>query len=87
MNPKLSRFEHNEEFIAMLREEQRLWDVMSPLKRDDNENDKSLKTMSDDFRFFQTDIFEYSFVSNAKYFLPWRFLNFSYVFKLALKLH
>ena len=71
----------------MLREEQRLWDAMPPLKRDNNENDKSLKIMSDEFQIFQTDIFEYSFVSNAKYFLPWRFLNFSYVFKLALKLH
>ena len=57
MNPKLSRFEHNEEFIAMLREEQRLWDVMSTLKRDNNENDKSLKIMSDEFQIFSDGYF------------------------------
>ena len=57
MNPKLSRLEHNEEFIAMLREKQRLWYVMSPLKRDDNENDKSLKTMSDEFQIFSDGYF------------------------------
>ena len=57
MNPKLSRFEHNEEFIAMLREEQRLWDVMSTLKRDNNENDKSLKIMSDEFQSFSDGYF------------------------------
>ena len=57
MNPKLSRLEHNEEFIAMLREKQRLWYVMSPLKRDDNENDKSLKTMSDEVQIFSDGYF------------------------------
>ena len=57
MNPKLSRFEHNEEFIAMLREEQSLWDVMSPLNRDNNENDKSLKIMSDEFQIFSDGYF------------------------------
>ena len=57
LNPKLSRFEHNEEFIAMLREEQRLWDVMSTLKRDNNENDKSLKIMSDEFQSFSDGYF------------------------------
>ena len=41
------------------------------------------------FTLFRTDIFEQRFVSNEKSFfsLPRRFLNFSYVFKLALKLH
>ena len=57
MNAKLSRLEHNEEFIAMLREKQRLWYVMSPLKRDDNENDKNLKTMSDEFQIFSDGYF------------------------------
>ena len=57
LNPKLSRFEHNEEFIAMLREEQSLWDVMSPLNRDNNENDKSLKIMSDEFQIFSDGYF------------------------------
>ena len=36
----------------MLREEQSLWDVMSPLHRDRNENDKSLKRISDKFQIF-----------------------------------
>ena len=57
LNPKLSRLEHNGEFIAMLREKQRLWYVMSPLKRDDNENDKSLKTMSDEVQIFSDGYF------------------------------
>ena len=37
----------------MSREEQSLWDVMSPLYQDKNEKDKGLKRMSD-----MTDIFE-----------------------------
>ena len=50
MSAKLKKIELNEEFIAMWSEEQSLWDVMSPLYRDSNEKDKSLKRMSDKFQ-------------------------------------
>ena len=58
MSAKSKKNELNEEFTAMWREEQSLWDVMSPLHWDRNEKDKSLKRMSDKFQFFQDDIFE-----------------------------
>ena len=57
MSAKLNKIEHSEEFMAMWREEQTLWDVMT-LYANKNEKDKNLKKMSDNFRFFQTDIFE-----------------------------
>ena len=84
MSAKSNKIELSEEFMAMWREEQTLWDVMFPLHPDKNEKDKSLKRMSDKFQIFQTDIFKKRSVSNAKSFLSltWRFLNFSYVFKL-----
>ena len=84
MSAKSNKIELSEEFMAMWREEQTLWDVMFPLYPDKNEKDKSLKRMSDKFQIFQTDIFKKRSVSNAKPFLSltWRFLNFSYVFKL-----
>ena len=50
MLAKSKKVELNEEFITMWREEQSLWDVMSPLYRDRNEKDKSLKRMSDKFQ-------------------------------------
>ena len=53
MPAKSKKIELNEGFIAMSREEQSLWDVMSPLYQDKNEKDKGLKRMSD-----MTDIFE-----------------------------
>ena len=43
MSAKSNKIKLSEEFIAMWREEQTLWDVMSPLYRDKNEKDKSLK--------------------------------------------
>ena len=58
MSAKSKKIELNEEFIAMWREEQSLWDVMSPFYQAKNEKDKSLKRMSDKFQIFQTDIFE-----------------------------
>ena len=72
-----------------LNEEQSLWNVMPLLYWGKNEKDTSLKRMWDKFQIFTDWYFRISFVSNAKYFfrLPWRFLNFNYVFKLALKLH
>ena len=51
MSAKSKKFEFKDEFIAMWREEQSLWDVMSPLYRDKNEEDKSLKRMSNEFEF------------------------------------
>ena len=85
----LNKIDVSEEFIPIWREEQTLWDVIFPLHPDKNEKDKSLKRMSDKFQIFQTDIFKKRSVSNAKSFLSLtcRFLNFSYVFKLTLKLH
>ena len=50
MSAKSSKIELSEEFMAMLREEQTLWDVMSPLYRDKNEKNKSLERMSDKFQ-------------------------------------
>ena len=52
MSAKSKKIEFNEEFIAMWREEQRLYDVMSPLYRDKTKKDKSLKRMSDRFQIF-----------------------------------
>ena len=47
MSAKSKKIELNEKFIAMWREKQSLWDVMSPLYQDRNEKNKSLKRMSD----------------------------------------
>ena len=46
MSTKSNKIELSEEFMAMWREEQTLWDVMFPLYPDKNEKDKSLKRMS-----------------------------------------
>ena len=40
---KLNKIELSEELMAMWREQQTLWDAMSPLYQDKNERDKSLK--------------------------------------------
>ena len=45
-----NRVELNEDFIAMWREEQSLLDVIYPLYRARNEEDKSLKRISDKFQ-------------------------------------
>ena len=52
MSTKSNKIELSEEFMAMWREEQTLWDVMFPLYPDKNEKDKSLKRMSDKFQIF-----------------------------------
>ena len=57
MSAKSNKIELSEEFMAMWREEQTLWDVMFPLYPDKNKKDKSLKRMIN-LRFFQTNIFE-----------------------------
>ena len=57
MSAKSNKIELHEEFMAMWREEQTLWDVMFPLYPDKNKKDKSLKRMIN-LRFFQTNIFE-----------------------------
>ena len=41
MSAKSNKIEFSEEFMVMWREEQTLWDVMSPLYRDKNEKEKS----------------------------------------------
>ena len=81
MLAKSNKIELSEDIMAMWREEQT---VMFPLYADKNEKDKSLKRMSDKFQIF-TDLY---FLNVKSFFSsPRRFLNFSYVFKLALKLH
>ena len=52
MSAKSNKIEIREEFIAMWREEQTLWDAMFPLYPDKNEKGKSLKRMSDRFQTF-----------------------------------
>ena len=52
MSGKLNKIELREEFMVTCREEQTLWDVMSPLHREKNEKDKSLKRISDIFQIF-----------------------------------
>ena len=52
MSTKWNKMELSEEFMAMWREEQALWDVMFPLYSDKNEKDKSLKRMLDKFQIF-----------------------------------
>ena len=54
---KLNKIEVSESMV-MWRQEQILWYVMSYLYQDKNEEEKSLKRMSDKFPIFQTDIFE-----------------------------
>ena len=45
MSAKSKIIELNEEFVAMWRGEQNLWDIMSPLYQDRNKKDKSLKRL------------------------------------------
>ena len=52
MSAKSNKIELSEEFMAMWREEQTLWDAMFPLYPDKNEKDKSLKRISDKFQIF-----------------------------------
>ena len=49
---KPNKIELSEEFMAMRREEQTLWDVMYPLYLAKNEKDKHLKRMSYKFQIF-----------------------------------
>ena len=52
MSAKSNKIELSEEFMAIWREEHTLYDAMSPLYRDKNEKDKSVKRMSDKFQIF-----------------------------------
>ena len=52
MLAKSNKIELSEEFMAMWREEQTLWDVRFPLYPEKNEKGKSLKRMSDKFENF-----------------------------------
>ena len=52
MTVKSNKTKSREKFMAIRRDEQTLWHVMTPLRRDKNEKDKSfrsLKRMSDKF--------------------------------------
>ena len=57
MSAKSNKIELSEEFMAMWREEQTLWDVMFPLYPDKNEKGKSFKRMSDNFQIFSDCFF------------------------------
>ena len=61
MSAKSNKIELSDEFMAMWREEQTLWDVMFPLYPDKNEKAKSLKRMSDNFQIFS----DYFFTNNV----------------------
>ena len=50
LSSKLNKIELSEEFMAMWREEETLFDLMPPLYQDKDEKYKSLKRMSDFFR-------------------------------------
>ena len=52
MSAKSNNIDFSEEFTAMWRDEQTLWDTVSPLWLNKNEKDKSLKRMSDKFQIF-----------------------------------
>ena len=52
ISAKSNKIELSEEFMAMWRKEQTLWDAMFPLYPDKNEKDKSLKRISDKFQIF-----------------------------------
>ena len=52
MSAKSNKIELSEEFMAMWRDEQTPWDVISPLCRDKNKKANSLKTMSDKSKIF-----------------------------------
>ena len=52
MSTKSNKIELSEEFMAMWREEQTLWDVMFPFYPDKNKKDKSLKSLSGKFQIF-----------------------------------
>ena len=58
---KSNKIELSEEFIAMWKEEQSLWDAMSRLYRDKNEKDKSLTWVSDKFQIFSNWYFRIKF--------------------------
>ena len=53
MSAKSNKIEFSEEFMAMWREEQTLWDVMFPLYPDKNEKDKSEKNVREISDFFR----------------------------------
>ena len=52
MSAKSNKIELSEEFMAMWKEEQTLWDAMFPLYPDKNEKDKRLKRISGKFQIF-----------------------------------
>ena len=52
MSAKSNKIELSEEFMAMWKEEQTLWDAMFPLYPDRNEKDKRLKRISGKFQIF-----------------------------------
>ena len=68
MSAKSNKIELSEEFMAMWREEQFLWDVMFPLYPDKNEKGKRLKRTSDKFHIFSGWYFRITFCFKCKIF-------------------
>ena len=68
MLAKSNKIELSEEFMAMWREEETLWNVMFPLYPDKNEKDNSLKRMSDKFQIFLDWYFWITFCFKCKIF-------------------
>ena len=83
----LNKIELSEEFMAMWREEQTLWDVMFPLYPDKNEKDKSLKRMSDKFQIFSDWYFRITFCFKCEIFfqLTPEILKFQLCFQISIK--
>ena len=68
MSAKSNKIELSEEFMAMWREEQTLWDVMFPLYPDKNKKDKSYKRMSDKLQIFSDRCFRITFCFKCEIF-------------------
>ena len=83
----LNKIELSEEFMAMWRQEQTLWDVMFPLYPDTNERDKSLKTMSDKFQIFSDWYFRIRFCFKCEIFFQFtpEILKFQLCFLISIK--
>ena len=58
MLEKSNKIEISEDFMAMWRDEQTLWDVISPLKSRQKLKRQKFEKNVIYFRFFQADIFE-----------------------------
>ena len=68
MLTKSNKIKLGEEFMAMWREEQTLWEVMFPLYPDKNKRDKILKRITDKFQIFSHQYFRMTFCFKCEIF-------------------